>query len=195
MPLKNSRSLDTYQAKLAGRSDYKPFSKEDVDKVHARRDAALKRFDNSFKGYYGWAVPLFPAKEHITFEKLEELAHLDHLRPFYDWATHIGVHASSRAARLNVLTRGDEKFKLSGPTNAGLADPAGSALVSLLQVTTSLLVRGRPITGDPRRVVVLKALLQLEREAGDAFLAAHQRLEEKEAKFQRTGAKRAKKRG
>jgi hypothetical protein len=182
--IEDARSLDTYQAKLAGRSGYKPFTKKQVDSVHARRDAALKRFDKPFGGYYGWAVPLFPPKQHITFEKLEELAGLSHLRPFYDWATHIGVHASSRGARLNVLQRGDERFRLAGPTNAGLADPAGSSITSLVQVTTSLLVHGRPLSDDPTPVVVLKALLHLADEAGDAFLAAHRQLEEKEAKIQ-----------
>lgn len=189
--IEGARSLDTYQAKLAGRSGYKPFTKEQVDSVHARRDAALKRFDKPFGGYYGWAVPLFPPKVHITFEKLEELAGLSHLRPFYDWATHLAVHASSRGARLNVLQRGDEKFRLSGPTNAGLADPAGSSLTSLVQVTTSLLVHGRPLSDDPTPVVILKAFLQLTDEAGDAFLAAHRRLEEKEAKVQQEKAQRA----
>jgi len=188
--VEDARSMDTYQAKLAGRPGYEPYSKEDVDAGHARRDAALARFGDSFKDYYGWAVPLFPAKVHLTFEKLEDLAGLGHLRPWYDWATHLGVHASSRGVRLNLLTRGDVSAPLAGPTNIGLSDPGEEALISLLQVTTSLLVDARPITGDPRRAVVLKALLTLTNEAGEAFVAAEQRLAEKEAEVQ-TEVKRA----
>jgi Family of unknown function (DUF5677) len=183
--IEDAKSLDTYQQKLAGRPGYVPYSKEDVDTVHVRRDEAVAHFGDAFgKGYYGWAVPLFPPKANLTFEKLEELAGLGHWRPWYDWATHLGVHASSRGVRLNLLTRGDVTAALAGPTNIGLSDPGEEALISLLQVTTSLLVHGRPITGDPTPAVVLKALLTLTHEAGEAFVAAEQRLAEKEAKVQ-----------
>jgi Family of unknown function (DUF5677) len=191
--VEDANNMDTYQAKLAGRPGYAPYSQDDIDENHARRDAALKRFGTQFKGRYGWAAELFP-KDQPSFGKLEELARLDHLRPFYDWATHVGVHASSRGARLNVVHRGSESSLLVGPTNAGLADPGEEALISLVQVTTSLLVHGRPLSGDPKPVVVLKALLQLTDEAGAAFLAAHQRLDEREARVQQAEAKRGKKR-
>jgi Family of unknown function (DUF5677) len=187
--IEDARGLDIYQRKLAGRQGYVAYSKEDVDAVHERRDSALKRFDKSFGDYYGWAVPLFPAKTHITFEKLEDLAGLGHMRPWYDWATHLGVHASSRGMRLNLITRGDVTTPLAGATNIGLSDPGQEALISLLQVTTSLLVHGRPISGDPAPVVILKALMKLTNEAGDAFVAAEQRLAEKEAKVQQEAAK------
>jgi hypothetical protein len=190
--IEDAKGLDTYQAKLAGRPGYVPYSNEDVDTVHARRDEALKRFDKSFGTYYGWAVPLFPPKEHLTFEKLEDLAGLGHLRPWYDWATHIGVHASSRGVRLNLITRGDITTPLAGATNIGLSDPGQEALISLLQVTTSMMVHGRPITDDPTPVVVLKALMTLTDEAGEAFLAAEQRLAEKEAKVQAAAKRREK---
>jgi hypothetical protein len=189
--VEDSDNMDTYQAKLAGRSGYKPISQEDIDQNHARKAATLKLFGDSFKGRYGWAVDLFPPKHPPTFGKLEELARLDHLRPFYDWATHLGVHASSRGVRLNVLERGEVRAPLAGPTNIGLAEPGHGALISLVQVTTSLLVHGRPLTGDPTPLVVLKALLKLTDEAGNAFHAADKRLEEKEARFQQDEARRA----
>src|SRR5438132_6544490 len=44
--IEDARSLDLYQAKLAGRSGYKPFSDEEVERNHERRDAVLKRFGN-----------------------------------------------------------------------------------------------------------------------------------------------------
>jgi uncharacterized protein DUF5677 len=202
--VENAASMDIYQAKLAGRHGYESLSQAEIDWNHARRDEALKRFGDSFKGRYGWAAELFP-KHQPSFGSLEEMAGIDHLRPFSDWATHIGVHASSRGARLNILRRGDQQMRLVGPTNAGLADPASGALISLIQVTTQLLIRGRPLGDDSIRVgensirlgddsmrlVVAKALMQLTDEAEDAFLAAHKRLEEKEARFQETEARRA----
>lgn len=189
--VENAASMDTYQTKLAGRHGYESLSQDEIDWNHARRDAAVKRFGDSFKGRYGWAADLFP-KHQPSFGKLEELAGLDHLRPFSDWATHIGVHASSRGARLNVLRRGDEQMRLVGPTNAGLADPANGALISLMQVTTQLLIHGRPLGEDTTPLVVAKALMQLTDEAEEAFLGAHKRLAEKEARFQQAEAKRTK---
>jgi len=76
-----------------------------------------------------------------------------------------------------------------------LADPGHSALISLVQVTTTLLVHRRPIGADTQPLVIIKALLKLSRDAGDAFLAADKRLAEKEARVQAAEAKRAKKRG
>jgi hypothetical protein len=188
--VEDARSMDTYQAKLAGRSGHKTFSQEEVDNNHARRDEAIQRFGTSFGRRCGWAAPLFP-KDGPTFGQLEEVARLDHLRPFYDWATHLGVHASSRGARLNVLRRGDDTMRLVGPTNAGLADPGHSALISLVQVTTNLLLHGRPLGVDTMPLVIAKALVKLCDEAGDAFLDDERRLAAKEARFQEAEAERA----
>jgi hypothetical protein len=188
--VEDAKSVDIYQAKLAGRSGYEPITKEEVDQIHARRDAAVQRFGNAFKGRYGWAAELFPNDEP-SFGKLEELAGLDHLRPFYDWATHLGVHASSRGARLNVLERGEVSAPLAGPTNVGLADPGHGALISLMQVTMNLLTHGIPPRDDPAPLVVISALMKLTDKAGDAFTAADKRLEEKEARFQEAEAERA----
>jgi hypothetical protein len=190
--VEDAASLDTYQAKLAGRSGYESFSQEDVERIHARHDEAIARFGKSFSRRYGWAAPLFP-KEGPSLGQLEELANVDHLRPFYDWATHIGVHASSRGARLNLIQRGDARGRLVGPMNAGLADPGQSALISLVQVTTMQLLRGRPIGVDSTPLVITKALATLLDEACDTFLAAETRLAEKEARVQEAEGRRARK--
>jgi Family of unknown function (DUF5677) len=190
--VEDSTTMDLYQAKLAGRSGYKAFSPEEVANNHARHDAVVSRFGKPFATRYGWAADLFPKQP--TFGELEKLAGLDHLRPFYDWSTHIGVHASSRGARLNVLERGNETVLLAGPTNAGLADPGQGALISLVQVTTTLIVNGRPLgeTGDDvRRLVAARALKELSDEAGEAFVVAHRRLAEKEVRFQWAEKRRA----
>jgi hypothetical protein len=189
--IEHADEVDTYQSKLAGRFGREPYSQEEVDQMHARRDALLKRFGRQFGGHYGWAAELFPMKPRFGFGDLEKLARLDHLRPFYDRSTHIGIHATSRGARLNVLKRGDRRFRLVGPTNIGMAEPGHGALISLVQVTTTLLIKGRPLD-DPMRLVVSEALLKLTDDAGDAFLAAAKRLQAKEERFQREQANRSK---
>ena len=78
--------------------------------------------------------------------------------------------------------------------NAGLADPGQSALISLVQVTTFLLVHGRPLGADSTPLVIARALANLLGEASDAFAGAERKLAEKEARFQEAEARRARKR-
>jgi hypothetical protein len=70
---------------------------------------------------------------------------------------------------------------LAGPTNWGLADPGHGTLVSLYQITTSLLLFGRPsLEDEPMRIAILRALEKLVDEAGEAFLTVHKEVEDEE---------------
>ena len=68
---------------------------------------------------------------------------------------------------------------LAGPSNAGLADPAHSAVLSLLNCTISLLT----LKPTPESVTTLKVLQRLAEEVGDAFIEAHRKLEQDEARY------------
>jgi hypothetical protein len=72
-----------------------------------------------------------------------------------------------------------------------MAEPGHGALISLVQVTTTLLIKGRPLD-HPRRLLVSEALLKLREDAGDEFFAAAKQLEAKEEQVQRERAKRSK---
>ena len=50
--------------------------------------------------------------------------------------------------------------------------------------TVDEVVAGRPLD-DPEPLMILEALLELTDQAGDAFLTAHKRLQERERRFQR----------
>lgn len=118
----------------------------------------------------GWAVGLPSLTKNPTFAQLEVLAELDHLRPYYTWASH-EVHANPKGVRLNQVEGFEGPVKLSGRTNVGLADPAQSALIALTQVTTSMLtVQGVP---SPSRIVGSQAVLALLDEACDEFVQIH----------------------
>jgi hypothetical protein len=184
--VENSAALDTYQAHYIKLGE-EPFSQADIDAVHQRRDDVIQRFGKAFGTRYGWAATMFPKPP--TFGDLQRLAELDHLRPYYERSTHLGVHASSRGARLNIYERGGQRMTLAGPTNYGLADPGQDALISLVQVTTTFLINGRSLGSDPTRLIACIALGKLTDDAGAAFLAAHHRLEAKEARFQARQAK------
>ena len=82
-------------------------------------------------------------------------------------------------------------MRLVGPTNAKLSDPGESALISLVQVTTILLLHGRPLGDDSTPLVIAKALLRLSDEAAAAFVTGEERLTEKEVRFQQAEARRA----
>jgi hypothetical protein len=177
--IQEAKDADDYQ-KYAERLGYEPF-REDEMQAHRKLWAELiERFGRPFKNPYGWAVPLFEGNSDPKFRDLEKLAGLDHLRPHYGWASH-RVHAGAKGAALNIVSRGPESAYLTGPTNAGLADPGHGALISLLQVTTDLILFGRPSAeGSPHVTAMVTALAQLVDEAGDEFLRVHREIEAEE---------------
>lgn len=142
--------------------------------LRAERQQLIERFGKLFKNQYGWASELFDQNENPNFRELEELAGMEHMRPHYGWASH-RVRAGAKGAALNVLHRGPYSAMLAGPTNWGLADPGHGTLVSLYQITTSLLLFGRPgLEDEPMRIAILRALKKLVDEAGEAFLQGPQ---------------------
>jgi len=89
------------------------------------------------------------------------------------------IHANPKGIAFNLGLIKQGSMLLAGPSNAGLTDPGHSACISLSQVTTSLLAQ-KP--NDFEFVMSMKALHHFVREAGDAFLAAQQKLEADETK-------------
>lgn len=148
------------------------------------RDALVERFGPEFVWPNGWAATLFTPARAPKFSKLEEMAGMSKMRPWYKFTSH-RVHAGSKAAALTVQTRGSNRFLMAGPTNAFLADPGHGALISLAQVTTCLLLRTRieSLGVEPLRIVDALGVLDLAERAGDAFLEAHRKLESDEERL------------
>lgn len=142
-----------------------PISEDEMDDILAARQEALARFPNMDQ-QNGWAVGLPGLSKRPTFAQLERLAELDHLRPYYTWASH-EVHANPKGVRLNQVEGFGGLVKLAGRTDIGLADPAQSALIALTQATSSMLTL--PGVLSPTRVVGSKAVLALVDEACDEF--------------------------
>lgn len=159
---------------------YESFHDEEIERINRRGDQLVERFGRSFRNQYGWAVPLFDGNFDPNFSELEQVAALDHMRAHYGWASH-RVHAGSKGVMLNVLQRGPTEVLLTGPTNIGLADPGHGALIALHQITTALLIHGKPnIEEEPSRIIVIQVLLKLVEEAGEAFLKVHRQIEAEE---------------
>ncbi len=59
-----------------------------------------------------------------------------------------------------------EDILLVGQSNSGMTDPAHSSAISLAQITTVLL----NIEPNIDRLVILKIIVEMEKEIGEAFL-------------------------
>jgi hypothetical protein len=155
---------------------YDPLSEEEFNEIESTYQNLINRFGLSYKGDYGWAVPLI-GKERPTFKDIEEKVELNHLRPFYKMASH-NVHANPKGVFFKLgLYPKSQDILLAGPSNAGLADPGHGTAISLGQITITLLT----IKPTIDTLVICNILTQLEQEIGEAFLATQKSLEDNEA--------------
>lgn len=183
--IQEAKDAGDYQ-NYAERLGYEAIPDEEMQAHRKLRAQLIEQFGRPFKNPYGWAVPLFEDNPDPKFRDLEKLAGLDHLRPHYGWASH-RVHAGAKGAALNILSRGPQSVYLTGPTNVGLADPGHGTLISLLQVTTDLILFGRPSAeGSPHATAMVTALAKLVDEAGDEFLRVHREIEAEEIELWRS---------
>lgn len=150
--------------RYAGRINHEPFTDQEMAALRTTKAAVLERFPDLDRKM-GWAGDL-PGLRKRTFEELEVIAGVDHLRPYYTWASH-EVHAYPKGVRLNQSGLDGDLWKLAGRTNAGLADPAQGALIALNQVTASMLTV--PGVASPSRIVASRAAMALLDEACEEF--------------------------
>ena len=164
--MQNLMDAENYQ-KFAGRLNYQPFSADEMEALAQERVEALQRFPD-LDAKNGWAA-VIAGRRSPGFDQLEVLAGLDHLRPYYDWASH-EVHANPKGTRLNVLTRGGHVYRSTGYSDAGLGDPGQMALISLHQVTTALLSSGREVS--PSDLLGIQGMAELVTEACETFASS-----------------------
>lgn len=167
------RGMQEYQRHAASLGET-PYSEAEVNSAKARFDALCQRYGTTFAGPYGWAQQALAAEDpryvtdRPTISAIETSVGVSHLRPYYRMASH-GVHANPKGITFTPDVLAGEPLLLAGPSFAGLADPGHSALISLTQATGTLLTSR---TGESA-ALILGALLQLSRQAGDAYLEAH----------------------
>ncbi|AQP44979.1 hypothetical protein RPIT_09435 [Tessaracoccus flavus] len=159
----NLMDAEEYQ-RYAERLKHEPFTDQEMAALRTTKAEVLERFPDLDRKM-GWAGDL-PGLRKRTFEELEVIAGIDHLRPYYTWASH-EVHAYPKGVRLNQSGLDGDLWKLAGRTNAGLADPAQGALIALNQVTASMLTV--PGVASPSRIVASRATMALLDEAREEF--------------------------
>jgi len=149
----------------------------DLTHMAARRDALIQKFGADYGKEYGWAT-LVIGKPNPNLFDLEEALGLDHLRPFFRFASH-GIHGGSRGTKLNVKEQRSTVRMVSGPSNADLAEPAHTSLLSLQYCTLALLnMRPELLTLDS--VATMKTLVRLVEEAGTTFTEIEEELDREE---------------
>lgn len=162
--------VDSYKgacqySKYAGRLQEDPLGDEDFYLLEEKYNQVLERFGADFKNAYGWAESAL-GKKRANFSDLEEAVSLDHLRPYYKWASQ-NIHANVKTIRFSLgLNETKEDILLAGPSNSGMVNPADVLAISLAQVTMTLLGRS-PNLDD---AVVMKMIDALSHEVGKIFV-------------------------
>ncbi len=177
------RGLLDYQL-FADRLGDIPFSDEEVAQMRAERNALIARFGAPYGEEWGWAAEAL-GKPRPTFRDIENAADLAHWRPYGRWASQ-NVHAGPRAL-FNVMGVDDEQdILLAGASNSDLADPGANTAFSLALATVELLAT----RAGMEELVSMQVVMTLNREAGDAFMQAHEELEKRIAAVRRRTRRR-----
>jgi hypothetical protein len=157
------------QQRLAG---YDPIEERELKALQASYDDAIARFGKEFKGQYGWAAhQLKIAKPN--FDDIERAVGIGHLRAHYRMASH-NVHANPKGIFFKLGILGEQRVLLSGPSNAGLADPGHGAARSLAHISATVAMLEPSFDNS----MVLNAMIPLTSEIGELFAKEDKRLTE-----------------
>ena len=140
-----------------------PIDPEELNDIEKEYLASIDLFGKQFDSPHGWAAHHLGI-ERPTFADIERASGVDHWRPYYKMASD-DVHANPRGVFYKLGVFDSPDALLSGPSNAGLADPGGCTCHSLMQVNTALL----QLSSSLDLLVLAKALSKLADAAEDAF--------------------------
>lgn len=183
------RAMEELQTK-AQRLNEEPHSEEAMVDAEARCDELVSRYGKKYAGPYGWAHaamvqvdPKFEKTVTVNFPAIESVVSLDHLRPYYRMASH-STHANPKGILFTPdLLDSQPSVLLAGPGSTGLADPGQCALISLQQVTATLLSYktgpphrsfSQPCFGSPMRPLTRTSRPSTRLKTGKTFLAMGQ---------------------
>lgn len=130
---------------------------------------AIKKYGNDFKCDYGWACEALDVKKP-NFSQIEKSVNLDHLRPYYKWAS-ASVHAGVKGIFYQLgMSEAVEDGLLAGPSNSGMTEPADQTAISISQITVTFLLlylnTDELITDE---LITIKIIEKLANEIGPLF--------------------------
>lgn len=168
--VESKRAIDDFE-KCRERLGYEPISDAEVKRIQTCFAALIQQFGKDYaKGDYGWAAHHL-GKTQPTFRDLEQAAGTDHLRSHFRMASH-NVHANPKGMFFHLGLLTESQILLSGPSDAGLAEPGQCMGLSLSHVTAAL--AGLQTTFD--NTVSLNIISKLVRENAELFASAEQQL-------------------
>lgn len=139
-----------------------PIPSTELEDIKQSYDSVLKKYGPSFKYEYGWAAQTLQIKRP-TFRSIEAKVELDHHRPYYKFSSE-NIHANIRG--LPCFYDSSCGDKISGPNPLGIAQPIQSSIISLNNITASLLSQ----TPSVDMIVILKSMAKYGREIERMFL-------------------------
>ncbi|MBW0278183.1 DUF5677 domain-containing protein [Shewanella xiamenensis] len=138
----------------------------DLENIKRAYDDIVNKYGKSYAGHYGWAAYLFPEIKRVGFGSIEKDVGLDHMRPYYKWASQ-NIHAGSKGLRNRLaLAECKEDILVVGQSNSGMVDPAHTTAISLMQVTCTLLLLNPSIDS----IVIMEIAKQYSDKVGEEFL-------------------------
>lgn len=147
-----------------------PISDEERSQVEKEVNNLRDRFGKDFGNRYGWASEV-TGNAKPSFSVLEKTVGLDHLRPYYSFASY-GVHANSRGLTVRPSQPSYTDELIAGPSVYGLTDPILLTAQSILQLFSMFVQRWPDFTG----LVVLKILEKLENKIAENLSTIPQEL-------------------
>lgn len=156
--------------KHSQRANLTPFSAEELADINRRCATSLDVVGVELNGDWDWAAPALK-KDRPTFADLEEDVGLDHWRPRYKWASQ-HVHSGHRPSdKLLGACEAKQPLMLVGRSNSGFTDPLHMTAISLMQITTTVLLKNPNID----RVVYSRILVSLSDSVGQLALECESR--------------------
>lgn len=152
--------------KYEDRLQEKGHTQEEIDECKKEYDVLIEKYGKKFGDFYGWASYVFPNHTRVTFTAIEKDVGLDHMRPYYKWASQ-NIHAGSKGMSNRLgLCEAQEDILLVGQSNSGMTDPAHATAIGICQITTTLLV----LKPTLEHIVLMKLIAEYEKEVGEIFL-------------------------
>lgn len=141
-------------------------TEEEVAECKVQFDQLIIKYGKKYADNYGWASFIFPNHTKVGFGAIEKDVQLEHMRPYYKWASQ-NVHTGSKAMRNRLgLCETEEDILLVGQSSSGMTDPAHATAISLMQITVALLSLKPTID----HVVISEIIKDYSDEIGNTFL-------------------------
>lgn len=162
-------SVEIYKAAKQYNQYYTKLGAEKIDDsemtlIEKEYQELIDKYGKSYGSDYGWSAITLKLPRP-TFRDIEASVKLDHIRPYYISAS-ANIHANPAGVFKRLGLFPEEDIILAGPSNIGLSDPAKLTVISLTQITTSVLTHGANIDF----LVICKAMDEYGKSVENKFI-------------------------